>query len=231
MTLIYITNFYCFTNFKSALVGFFHSHHHTEKCGFSCAVRSDNTYNSVWRKHEIQIFEQKFFAESFRHTNGFNHFVSKSWPVGNKKFKFFLFFFLVFVHQSVVSFQTCFPFCVTRFGSHSNPLQLSLKCLTALAGLLFFHSHTRGFLLEPRRVISFPGNSFTAIKFQNPTSHIVEEVAVVGNGDYSSGILLKVMLKPFHRFGIEVVGGLIEQQNVGLAKQQTAQSHTATFTS
>ena len=37
------------------------------------------------------------------------------------------------------------------------------------------------------------------------------------------------LLQPFHRFGIEVVGGFVQQQHVGLLQQQTAQGHAALF--
>ncbi len=58
---------------------------------------------------------------------------------------------------------------------------------------------------------------------------MVEEVAVVGDGDHRAGILVEVLLEPVDRFGVEVVGGLVEQQHVGLLEQKTAESHTATF--
>ena len=38
------------------------------------------------------------------------------------------------------------------------------------------------------------------------------------------------MLQPGHRFSIQVVGGLIEQQHIGLGEQQTAERYAALFT-
>ena len=58
---------------------------------------------------------------------------------------------------------------------------------------------------------------------------MVEEIAVVSNSDYRSFVLLQVLLQPVDAFGIQMVGRLIEQQHVGLLKQQAAQSHTAAF--
>lgn len=40
---------------------------------------------------------------------------------------------------------------------------------------------------------------------------MVEEVAVVGDGDYCSGILLKVLFKPVDRLGVKVIGRLVEK--------------------
>ena len=50
--------------------------------------------------------------------------------------------------------------------------------------------HTFGLLIQPRRVVSFPGNTFSAIQFQNPSGHMVEEVTVVRDADNRTRILL-----------------------------------------
>ncbi len=41
------------------------------------------------------------------------------------------------------------------------------------------------------------------------------------------GYLLEVLLEPVDALGVEVVGGLVEQQDVGLLEQQAAEGHTA----
>ena len=57
------------------------------------------------------------------------------------------------------------------------------------------------------------------------TRDVVEEVAVVGDGHHRAGILLEMPLEPGHALGVEVVGGLVEQEDVGLLKQDPAQRH------
>ena len=49
----------------------------------------------------------------------------------------------------------------------------------------------------------------------------------MGNGHHGARVALEKLLQPVHRFGVQVVGWLVEQQHVGLAQQQTAQRHTA----
>ncbi len=44
------------------------------------------------------------------------------------------------------------------------------------------------------------------------------------------GVAREELLEPQHRLGVEVVGGLVEQQQVGLAQQQLAQRDAATLT-
>ncbi len=64
-----------------------------------------------------------------------------------------------------------------------------------------------------------------AVEFEDPPGHIVEEVAVVGDGDNRAGVLLQVLLQPGHGLGVEVVGRLVEQQDVGLLQEQPHQRH------
>ena len=52
----------------------------------------------------------------------------------------------------------------------------------------------------------------------------------MGHGDHGALVLLQVLLQPVDRLGVEVVGGLVEQQHVGFLQQQAAQGHAAALT-
>ena len=75
-----------------------------------------------------------------------------------------------------------------------GPFQLALQCLAALRGSLLLLNHSLGLLVEPRRVVALPWNTLATVQLQNPLAHVVEEVAVVGNGDDGTLILLQVLL-------------------------------------
>ena len=45
----------------------------------------------------------------------------------------------------------------------------------------------------------------------------------MGDGQHAAGVLRQVPLEPLHGLGVEVVGRLVEQQQVGLLEQQLAQ--------
>ena len=49
----------------------------------------------------------------------------------------------------------------------------------------------------------------------------------MGDGHDGAGVVAEEPLEPGHRLGVEVVGGLVEQQQVGRAQQQAAQRHAA----
>ncbi|MNS65190.1 hypothetical protein D3C72_983420 [compost metagenome] len=52
----------------------------------------------------------------------------------------------------------------------------------------------------------------------------------MGHADHGAGELVQELLQPFHAFGVQVVGGFVKQQHVGLGQQQAAQGHAALFT-
>ena len=49
----------------------------------------------------------------------------------------------------------------------------------------------------------------------------------MGDGDDGAGVLREVLLQPLHGLGVQVVGGLVEEQQVGGLEQQLAQRDAA----
>ena len=80
-------------------------------------------------------------------------------------------------------------------------------------------------LLQPARVVALVGDALAAVELEDPAGDVVEEVAVVGDRDDRALVLGQVLLEPGHRLGVEVVGGLVQQQQVGRAQQQAAERH------
>ncbi len=54
---------------------------------------------------------------------------------------------------------------------------------------------------------------------------VVEEVAVVRDEQQRAGELVQLLLQPVHRVRVEVVGGLVEQQQVGPREQRPGDGH------
>ena len=76
-------------------------------------------------------------------------------------------------------------------GGHPDPLQLAGEGLAAVALLLLLLGQPLLLLLEPGRVIPLPGDALAAVELEDPAGDVVEEVAVVGDGDDGPGILLR----------------------------------------
>src|SRR3989339_244352 len=102
------------------------------------------------------------------------------------------------------------------FRAHPNPFKLMLKSFLPFTFLFLFNSQALLFLLKPGGIISFPRNSFTAVKLENPSCNIIKKIPVVSNCYYGSLIFLKMMFKPCNCFSIKMVGWFIEQKYIGL---------------
>ena len=58
---------------------------------------------------------------------------------------------------------------------------------------------------------------------------MVQEVAIVGDGDDRPRVLLEEALEPIDRFGVEVVGWLVEQEQVGVAEEEAGERDATLF--
>ena len=103
---------------------------------------------------------------------------------------------------------------------HSSS-RLSVRCLASSCP--FSDLEALGLLLQPARVVALVGHALPAIELQRPLGDVVEEVAVVGHQHDAAGVVLEIALEPGDRLRVEMVGRLVEQQDVGLGEQQLGQ--------
>ncbi len=67
--------------------------------------------------------------------------------------------------------------------------------------------------------------SFAPIHFHDPPGHPIEHVAVVGHQHQGPLETAQIALQPLDAIGIEVVGGLIQQQHIRIGHQGGRQGH------
>src|SRR5690606_21958286 len=84
-------------------------------------------------------------------------------------------------------------------------------------------------LLKPRRVVPLPGNTVASVQLQDPARDVVEEVAVVRDGDDGPLVALEMLFKPLDRLRVQVVRRLVQQQDIGLLEKQSAEGDTPTL--
>ena len=70
----------------------------------------------------------------------------------------------------------------------------------------------------------------TAVDLTDPLGHVVKEVTVVGDGQDGTWVRLEVALQPVDGLGVQVVGGLVEEQQVRLLDEELAQGDATTLT-
>ena len=82
-------------------------------------------------------------------------------------------------------------------------------------------------LHQPGGIVALVGNATAAIELEDPAGDVVEEVAIMGDDQDRTRIVAQMAFQPIDRFGIEMVGGLVEQQEVWLLQQQLTKRHAA----
>ena len=114
-------------------------------------------------------------------------------------------------------------------GVLPGPFQFLGDRLLARLFLVLFLLEAVFLLHQPLGVVALPRDAAAAVEFEDPLGGVVEEVAVVGDGDHGAGEADEELLQPLDRFGVEVVGRFVEQQHVRFFEQQLGQCHTALF--
>ena len=227
--LVDVADFDGLADLEGSGVGLLQPHDEAEEGGLAAAVGAYDADDAGRRQAEGEVLVEQFVAVGFADAVDLEHLVAEAGAVGNEYLEVLLLLLDVLVEEAVVGCQTGFALGVARLGGHAHPFQLALQGLAALAFLLLFHGQAGGFLFEPRGVVALPGDALAAVKFENPAGHVVEEVAVVGDGDDGAFVLLQVLLEPVDAFGIEVVGRLVEEQYVGFLEEEAAEGHAAAF--
>ena len=108
-----------------------------------------------------------------------------------------------------------------------DPLLLARERLLARLLLAALLRQPLLLLLQPGRIVALVGDAAAAIELEDPAGDVVEEVAVVGDDQDRAGIVAQMAFEPVDRLGVEMVGRLVEQQQVGLVEQQLAQRDAA----
>ena len=130
----------------------------------------------------------------------------------------------------LVAGETGLGLGLAALGVGADPLQLLLEALGQLGVLLALDLQARALLLQVGGVVALVGVGAAAVDLGDPLGDVVQEVPVVGDGEDGAGVLGEVLLQPLHALGVEVVGGLVEQQQVRLLQQQLAQRDAAALT-
>jgi len=118
---------------------------------------------------------------------------------------------------------------LAALGVLAHPLQFLLQSLGTGFLALLLGLQAGLLLVQPGAVVALVGNAVAAVQFENPLGRVVQEVAIVGDGHHGAGEAVQELLQPVHRLGIQVVGGFVEQQHVGLGQKQAAQRDAALF--
>ena len=198
---------------------------HAEERGLARAVRADDADDAAGREHEGHALDQDVVAVGLGHVLGLDHDLAQPRSRRNVDLQLLGPLLGLLGQHLLVGADARLGLRVPALGRHPDPLELACQRLLAFALGLLLQLQPLALLLEPGGVVPLPGDALAAVEFQDPAGHVVQEVAVVGHGDDRALVLLKMVLEPGNGFGIEMVRGLVEQQDVRLLEQQPAERH------
>ncbi len=190
MLLIHIGEFHSLSDAYLSAVGFLKPHDKAEQSSLTSSIRADDTHNPSRRKHKRKMLEQQLVSVGLGHILEFDHFVAKLRPIGNIDLKAGLLLLAVLACKLLISSDPGLGFCLSGLGSHPYPFELSFEGLSALAFLFLLHLKPFGLLLKPRGIVALPRDSFASVELKNPSSNVIEEIAVMCYGDHSTFVLL-----------------------------------------
>ena len=200
---------------------------HAEQRGLAGAVGTDDADDAAGRQRERQIVHQQLVAVGLAHAARFDHDVAEPRARRNVDLDLLELLRRVLVEQLLVGVEARLALGLTRARRHADPLELALQRLLTLALGLLLLGQPLLLLVEPRGVVALPRDALAAIELENPLGRVVEEVAVVRHRHHGALVFLEEPFEPRHRLGVEVVRGLVEQQQVRRLEQQPAERHAA----
>jgi hypothetical protein len=174
-----------------------------------------------------EIVDQQSIAETLRHALELDDGLTEPLPGWNEDFIGFVALLVIDRLQFLDPRQPRLALAAATLGVAARPFELALDRFLSrlLAG--FFLLQARVFLRQPIGVVALPRNALAAIQFQDPFGGVVEEVAIMRDRHHGAGVARQELLQPFNRFGVEMVGRLVEQQHVRFLQQQLAQCDAA----
>ena len=202
---------------------------HAEQRGLAGAVRADDADDAGAGQREGQVVDEQAVAVALGEVLDLDHLVAEAGPGrdGDLEAVAGAGVGLGLGPQLLVGRQAGPALGLAGLGRHAHPLQLALQGALAGRRLLLLLGQAGLLLVEPGRVVALEREAPAPVELEDPLGHVVEEVAVVGDGHDGARVLLQEALQPVDRLGVEVVGGLVEQQQVGVGQQQPAQRHPA----
>ncbi len=202
-----------------------------EQRGLADAVRADDADDAVRRQREAEAVDEVAAVEALLEVLGLDDDVAEARSRRDLDLVEVELARLVGLGRHLlVAGETGLRLGLPALGAAAHPLEFVLEALGELLVLLALDVEALGLLLQVGRVVALVADQAAAVDLGDPLGDVVEEVPIVGDGDDGAGVGREVLLEPEHALGVEVVGGLVEQQQVGLGEQQLGERDAALLT-
>src|SRR3954468_6786642 len=225
--LIDIAEMHGLADLDRALVRLLLPDDHAEQRGLARYVRTNHADDAARWQLEGEVVDQQVVAERLGETLEIDHVLTE--PLGHRDDDLRGLGGLLrsLLHQLLVALIAGLGLRLPRARGGRDPFLLARERALARFFLAALLREPLLLLRKPGRIVALIGNTAAAIELEDPAGDVVEEVAVVGDDQDGAGIIAQVAFEPIDGFGIEMVRGLVEQQQLGLLEQQPAERDSA----
>src|SRR5262245_23345706 len=223
--LIDVAEMHRFADLDVALVRLFLSDDHAKQRCLAGAVRPDHADDAAGRQAESEIVDQQVVAIALAQPLEVDHGLPQPLRDWNDDLRALRRLLRRLLHEIFVALVTRLRLRLPRARRSRDPFALTRERALVRRLLATLLLQPLLLLLEPGRIITLVGDAAAAVELENPAGDVVQEVAVMGDDQDRAWVVAQVGLEPADRLGIAMVGGLVEQQQVRLLEQQTAERH------
>ena len=223
--LVHVGQAHRLPDLQRAAVGLLLAGDHAEERGLARAVGADDAHDAAAREAEGEVLDQQPVAVALDEVLDLHHHVAQPRARGDDDLGLALAIAPALREHLLVGLQARLGLGLARPRRHAHPLELTLEGALPRGLLLLLDGEALLLLLEPGGVVALPRNARAAVQLEDPARHVVEEVAVVGDRHHRARVLLEELLEPGHRLRVQVVGRLVQQQEIGLLEKQSAERH------
>src|SRR3569833_701193 len=203
---------------------------HAEQRGLAGAVRTDHTDDATGRQLEGEIVDQQPIAKTLVETLEIDDVLAQALGDRDDDLRSLALLLARLLEQVLITLVARLGFGLPRFRRGRDPFLLTRQGALMRGFLAALLLQPLLLLLQPGRIIPLVGNALAAVALEDPAGDSGQEVAIMRDDQDRAGIVAQMALEPRYRFGIEMGGRLVQQQQLGLVEQQLAQCNTAART-
>ena len=119
----------------------------------------------------------------------------------------------------------------SRLRLTAHPVELFAQEVVGTVDIGVLHGNALLTFLKIIGIVALVGIERAVGKFDNPVAHVVEEVSVVGHHQDRHARVVEIVFEPLHHLEVEVVGRLVEDEQLRLIDEHVSESQTLALTS
>ena len=96
--------------------------------------------------------------------------------------------------------------------------------------LFLLQGHRRLFLRQKCGVIAFVAGQAVALHLPDAGAHFIQKIAVVADHQHCAGVAFQIIFQPFHGDEVQVIGGLVQNQDIRPLEQQPRKAQPGVLT-